>query len=300
LEFDIVELAPFSIATSRLTLAGLKNSVQSGVPVIALHGWLDNAASFIPLGNELNLDNPFYAVEMPGHGWSEHRSSGSSYHLVENVVDIAAFVEEVISRHYDPTEQASAKVILLGHSLGGIVSSFLAASQPERVAQLILLDSLGPLTDDIQNVLPQLRKAVAKASRVSNSTMTVYPDKEKAVKVRMLGIGRVNSSAASLLVDRGMKAVEGGFVWRSDSKLLAPSMVRFTESQVEAILAGIECPVHLMCGDKGYFSSHAQIKRRIDYFKTVTKYDIEGGHHFHMDGDVTKTAELIDAIVKVS
>lgn len=293
-----MELEPFSISTSRLTLAGLKNSSQGGIPVIALHGWLDNAASFIPLCHELNLNNPFYAVEMPGHGWSEHRSSSSSYHLVENVVDIAAFIDEVIIKHYDVASRASAKVILIGHSLGGIVASFLAASQPERVSQLILLDSLGPLTDDIQNVLPQLRKAVAKASRVSNSTLTVYPDKEKAVKVRMLGVGRVRAAAARLLVDRGMQEVDGGFVWRSDSKLLAPSMVRFTESQVEAILAGIECPVHLLCGEDGYFSSHKQIKQRIGYFKSVIKYDIEGGHHFHMDGDVAKTAELIDAIVE--
>ena len=292
-----MKLSPFEIQTSKLTLAGLKNNVKEGEPIIAIHGWLDNAASFQPLCELLEIDRPFYAVELPGHGWSEHRASTSTYHLVDNVVDIAVFIDKILALHPNQEGHIHPKVTLIGHSLGGIVSAFYAASVPDKVDNLILLDSLGPLSDEITNVLPQLRKAVAKAAQLTQSKKTIYPDKDKAAKVRMLGVGKVSKQAAAMLVERGMRETDEGFVWRSDSKLLAPSMVRFSEQQVKAILEGIECPVYLLCGSQGYFSNIDQIRERVSYFKDVKRFDIEGGHHFHMDGDVKTTAELIHEIL---
>jgi pimeloyl-ACP methyl ester carboxylesterase len=293
-----MNLTPFKIQTSKLTLAGFRNDVTEGEPIIAIHGWLDNAASFLPLADVLELDRPFFAVEMPGHGWSDHRPSSASYHLVDNVVDMAVFIDAVFEFLKPGADSSDLKVTLLGHSLGGIVCSFLAASKPEKVNKLILLDSLGPLTDEIENVLPQLRKAVAKASQVRQSKKTVYPNKDMAARVRMMGVGKVSQEAAMLLVERGIEETDDGFVWRSDPKLLAPSMVRFTEKQVKVIIEGIECPTFLLCGKQGYFANVDQVQERISYFKDVTRIEVEGGHHFHMDGDVDSTGELINEILE--
>lgn len=284
-----MKLEHFKTPTSRLALTGLKNTTHKGVPVIALHGWLDNAASFIPLSEKLADSRPFYALEMPGHGLSDHRSAATSYHLLENVVDVLAFINEI---------SKEAPVSLIGHSLGGIVASLLAAAAPGRVNKLVLLDSLGPLTDETENVLPQLRKAIAKASLFKSSKMTVYPTKELACSVRMMGVGKVNKYAASLLVERGIKEVEGGFSWTSDPKLLEPSLLRFSEEQVASVFLGIECPIRLICGDKGYFSDYEALSKRLNYLKgksgVLDKHIVSGGHHFHMDGDVAVTAELVN------
>lgn len=281
-----MKLQSFKIKTRRLAMAGLKNSCTSGKPVIALHGWLDNAASFIPIGEKLSLNQPFYALEMPGHGLTDHLPESSRYHLLENILDILAFIEVVSEKQ---------QVTLVGHSLGGIVCALVAASAPERIDKLVLLDSLGPLTDETENVLPQLRKAIKKAMQLKASEMTVYPNKEKAAVVRMSGIGRVGKEAATLLVERGLKEVPGGYSWTSDSKLLAPSLMRFTEAQTEAVYSGIACPVCLISGDKGYFSSYKLLKRRLSYLSKVKveKHIVDGGHHFHMEGDVQGTADLI-------
>jgi len=282
-------LEHFKITTSRLSLAGLKNNVQKGVPIIALHGWLDNAASFLPLSEKISSSRPFYALEMPGHGLSDHRPSSTIYHLLENVVDVLAFIDEVSD---------GQPVSLIGHSLGGIVCSLLAAASPDRIDRLLLLDSLGPLTDEARNVLPQLRKAVARASLFKSSKMTVYPSKEMACSVRMKGVGKVDRTAASLLVERGIKKVEGGYSWTSDPRLLEPSLMRFTEEQVKSIFSGIACPIRLICGDQGYFSDYEALTKRLDYLKrgdeTLDRHLVSGGHHFHMDGDVATTAELIN------
>lgn len=284
-----MKLCPFEIQTSHLKIAGLTNNHEVGTPVIALHGWLDNAASFVPVSEFLDLDRPFFAIDLPGHGLSEHRPLGSSYHLLENIVDVIAFIDALSTFGLD-----NQKVTLVGHSLGGIIASLVAAACPERVDKLVLLDSMGPLTDETSNVLPQLRKAVKKASQLS-SNITVFPDLSFAIKARMLGIGKLSYEASECLVKRGVLDVEGGISWRTDPRLLKPSFTRLTEAQVEALFSGIDCHVYLLTGKQGYFSSYQVLKKRLNYFKTIEQFSVEGGHHFHMDGDVQKTAELMNA-----
>ena len=52
------------------TLAALSWEGE-GEPVLALHGWLDNAASYIPLAAEWS--RTMVALDFSGHGHSDHR-----------------------------------------------------------------------------------------------------------------------------------------------------------------------------------------------------------------------------------
>ena len=288
-----MQLKPFELATPRLRIGGLCNAAEQAPEpvqdhahtVIAIHGWLDNAASFEVVAEHWQTTRAFYAMELPGHGLSEHRPAGSSYQLIENVLDVLAFAEVV---------SPDRPIVLVGHSLGGIVSALVAASAPDRVAQLVLLDSLGPLTDEVSQVLPQLRKAVRKARLFRPSTMTVYPSLDRMAEVRMGGIGQIERASAERLVRRGAKTVPEGYVWSSDPKLMAPSLIRFTEQQVAALFAGIECPVCLICGDAGYFNDYDKLQSRLSYINDLVKHHVAGGHHFHMEGDVAKTVALIE------
>lgn len=284
-----MQLEEINIQSSRLCHRGLWNGISEGTPVIALHGWLDNAASFAPLAEHLQLNQPFYAIEMAGHGKSEHRPQSASYALMENVVDLAALINTLAGEQ--------GKVVLLGHSLGAIICSLYAASSPERVERLVMLDSLGPITDETEAVLPQLRRAMARATRVQGSKLAIYPSLEKAAQVRSKGVGRLDISAARLLVERGIQSCEGGYMWRSDPRLLEPTFVRFSEAQVQAIYRGINCPVCLICGKDGYFSERAAFAKRLAYIDQIETYHVAGGHHFHMDGDVVAANNIIQEFV---
>ncbi len=68
---------PFSVETPS---AGKIHGVRWGNPnapaVLGLHGWLDNVATFAPL-SPLLADLQIFAIDLPGHGLSEHRPSAS-------------------------------------------------------------------------------------------------------------------------------------------------------------------------------------------------------------------------------
>ena len=51
---------------------------EDGLPVIALHGWLDNANSFARLAPKL-AGLRIVALDLAGHGHSGHRPAGAGY-----------------------------------------------------------------------------------------------------------------------------------------------------------------------------------------------------------------------------
>ena len=65
-----------------------------GIPVIALHGWLDNSASFAVLGEKLQSIR-LIALDLAGHGHSDHRSGMADYSLLTDVADVIAVADEL-------------------------------------------------------------------------------------------------------------------------------------------------------------------------------------------------------------
>ena len=108
---------------------------EDGLPVIALHGWLDNANSFARLAPKLE-GLRIVALDMAGHGHSAHRPTGAGYALWDYVYDVLQVAEQLGWKRF----------ALLGHSLGAIVSLVLAGALPERVTHLGLIDGVIPPT----------------------------------------------------------------------------------------------------------------------------------------------------------
>src|SRR5690606_2312769 len=111
------------------TLAGLAFGPRDGRPVLALHGWLDNAATFVPLA-PLLPELRIYALDLPGHGRSSHRPPGARYHYVDWVGDV---IEAADALGLD-------RFALLGHSMGAGISILTAGTFPERVERLALIE----------------------------------------------------------------------------------------------------------------------------------------------------------------
>ena len=165
---------------------------------LALHGWADNAASFdrlAPLLLEAGA-TCVVALDGAGHGLSEHRSS---YHDVDNVVDVVAAAEAIGWANYS----------VIGHSLGGCVAQAVAATVPEKVQRLIVVEALGWFSHDAGGALRALRKkSLEAAAPASRGSWTAYKDLEAAAERRakqnMAGPMAVDD--ARVLVARGTRA----------------------------------------------------------------------------------------------
>ena len=97
-------------------------------PLLALHGWLDNAATFDLLAPLLS-DFYIVALDFAGHGWSEHRAAGTRYHILDHVDDVLSIVNQLGWQRFT----------LMGHSMGAGVASLLSSALPERVEKLVMI-----------------------------------------------------------------------------------------------------------------------------------------------------------------
>ena len=262
-----------------LTLAALEWGRPDRPLLLALHGWMDNAASFRPLAPYLD-GYRLVAVDMAGHGRSEHRPAGVPYDLPGYMADILAVMDCL----------DAGKATLIGHSMGAALASFVAATFPERVGRLVLLEGLAPLSEPPAKAPGRLRKAVRRMGRAPAQSATAYPDVGAAVKARARR-GAMSERAAAHLVRRGTAAGPGGIRWRSDLRAAEPSPFYLTQEQVLAFLGSIECPAFLIKGEAGLLAARPEksaVRERAG--PNLEGVEVAGGPHLHMEtpGEVAR------------
>ena len=250
---------------------------DGGPRVLALHGWLDNAASFIPLAAHLP-GIELVAIDQPGHGRSVHLPAGADYSFagaINTILDVA-----------DSLGWESFS--LLGHSMGAGISSMVAAACPQRIERLVAIEGLGALAETPERTVPRMREAVSAQRALRCKSLRTFPDIDSAVRARRHA-GRVPGSGLSeplvrLLVERGLRAVDGGHAWSSDPRLTLPTMIRTTEEQVEALVAGIECPSLAVFAEpaQAYLPDDLR-RRRASLLPQGELVVLPGHHHLHMD-----------------
>ncbi|MEO7325449.1 MAG: alpha/beta hydrolase [Dokdonella sp.] len=259
-------------------------------PLLALHGWLDNAGSFDRLAPLLAGASHVVALDLRGHGRSSHAPSGAWYHYVDYFDEIRSTLD-----HFG-WERAS----LLGHSLGGTLASLFAALYPERVNELLLIEALGPLTTPEQDSLGQLRRSLDQhAAFATRRPLRVLADIDIAIAARMAA-NDLSESAARALVERGVTTVDGGYVWSSDPRLTLASPQRYTEAQILAMLSGIRAHTLLLLADPATsYLPREMMDARVARVADIGVVRLPGHHHLHLD-DAAAVAQAIHAFRSLS
>jgi pimeloyl-ACP methyl ester carboxylesterase len=95
--------------------------------VVLLHGGAQNAHTWDTVALALGL--PLAAIDLPGHGHSDHRDDGP-FSPRENAIDVAVAIRAL----------APDARLVVGMSLGGLTAIALTAHAPDLVRKLTLVD----------------------------------------------------------------------------------------------------------------------------------------------------------------
>ncbi|MCO5172031.1 MAG: alpha/beta fold hydrolase [Planctomycetes bacterium] len=262
---------PLSLQLPGLRVAALAWGPPDGAPVLALHGWLDNAASFSALAPRLPGAR-VVAIDLPGHGLSDHRPAGATYDFLEWVVDA---VEAA-------TALGWGRFALLGHSMGAAIAALAAGTLPDRVSHAVLLEGLGPSAVPEAEAPERLARSIADRARPPRPPRE-QPDRASAAERLRQVVPGLGPDGARALVERGTRDGQSGVAWRSDPRLRGTSPFRITEGHVRAFLGRITAPTLLVRARDGYPFDADLLAARAAAVPGLRLLTVDGGHHVHLD-----------------
>lgn len=102
-------------------------------PILCIPGLTRNARDFEPVAAAFAGEWRVICADLRGRGQSDYAKDSSSYNPMQYVADISALLEQA----------GIERVVVVGTSLGGIVTMLLATLEPERIAGVVLND-IGP------------------------------------------------------------------------------------------------------------------------------------------------------------
>lgn len=248
-------------------------------PVLCLHGWLDNAATFERLLPLLSGRRRFVALDLAGHGLSDHRPPGGTYGFLDTVADAALAVQAL----------GWARFGLLGHSMGAAASVTLAGTFPDRVTELVCIEGFGPMTDEPDALPTQFARALADQIGKADKRPVVHRSLDDVIARLATSITRLSPDAARVLCTRGLVEVDDpatgtrGVTWRTDPRLRWASRARLTEPQVLAFLRAIRCPTILVRATGGLPVANPAMQARLGIVQGLHYVELEGSHHLHLE-----------------
>ena len=275
------EEAEFTVFGRKMTAKLWGN--PDGYPTLAIHGWLDNANTFDRLAPQLRELN-IIALDLAGHGKSDHRAPGVQYHHGDYVLDVMSVVDSLNLEKFN----------LIGHSMGGQIATVIAATFPERVNRAFMIDGFaaeGTYSDEDR--VAGNRQAIEKMLAGHTRPAKVFEDTQ-SMALRVTEATDQTLDAAKILVARGHQVVEGGVSWRTDPRIRYPSSNRFSRNQLNIMLKQSTSPAFLIVAEQGDKWYQNEIGTSEQHHPDLTVVRLPGPHHIHLE------AEYADQVARLA
>lgn len=175
--------------------------------ILILHGWTYSTDKWADLVNLLSKKNSVELLKIPG---------------LTQKLDEVWNLDNYVNWLNEKVDSGKSKVVLIGHSNGGRISLSFAAKYPEKVANLILIDSAGIY----HNELPiRLKRLVFKIIAKFGSKITKSQTLRKALY--------------KLLRERD---------YENATPIVKKTMVNLINSDITSILGKIKTPTLIIWG----------------------------------------------------
>jgi pimeloyl-ACP methyl ester carboxylesterase len=272
-----------------LELAALEWGEPGGLPVIALHGWLDNAGSFdllAPLLDGWHL----IAFDAAGHGRSDNRSPDSGYNLWQEVGDMLDLVCELGWDRFS----------LLGHSRGAAVATLFAGTFPDRIEQLMLIEGGLPFLGDAAEAPENLASVLTRTRSLRGRSGRAFATRDQAIAERVDGFSPVSHAAAEVLARRSLREVPEGWQWHADRRLKAGSEIRLTRELLVPFLQRVQAPSICVLAEDSPFGGFDTYQELLGLIDGIEVHRIPGRHHFHLEGAADEIARRLMRFAEAS
>ncbi len=225
--------------------------------VVLLHGGAQNAHTWDTVA--LALNRPLVAVDLPGHGHSDGSPSGSTNpagHARDVAVAIAAL--------------APSARLVVGMSLGGLTSILLAASHPELVPQLALVD-----------ITPGVNKDKAAHITAFVNGPKSFPSFDELLERTMAhNPTRSEASLRRGILHNAVQLDDGSWVWRYARHRDIPLTQPIEYGDLWEVLGQLRCPVTLIRGmAQGTVVDADDVERFSEVLPSATVIEVEGAGH---------------------
>ncbi|XP_063228209.1 probable serine hydrolase isoform X2 [Bacillus rossius redtenbacheri] len=253
-------------------------------PVIAIHGWQDNAGSFDTLVPLLSADIPVLCIDLPGHGLSSHYPPGQFYYIFW---DGLTLVRRIV-KHFK-----WRKVTIVGHSLGGAIGFLYAATFPDDIDKLVSLDIVSPAVREIPKIVGLTGQAIDRFLKYEHLTQDSIPcyDYDEMIDLVVDAYnGSLTRRSGEILMKRGMvsSTVGYGYHFSRDVRLKVPGVGFLSLDMVLEYASKITCEVLNIRGKPGMVfdrpeNYHIVLDKIKESAKSVQYVEVEGTHHLHLN-----------------
>jgi pimeloyl-ACP methyl ester carboxylesterase len=240
---------------------------------LLLHGWLDHAGSFDLLAPL--LPGRTVALDFRGHGDSQWVGPGGFYHFVEYIADLDGALELL-------SPQESVRIV--GHSMGAAAALIYAATRPQRVSHLTMIDAV-PLSISTQEIPARLGSYLEDLRHIPRKRRRVESVEEAAQRLQRNNTS-LSERAARLLAEGGTgrdPEQDNALAWKWDPLLRAHSPLPISEPVIQLVCAQATVPVLAIRGETGMMPHEPELRGRFPHLK-LSVHTLPGtGHHVHLD-----------------
>ncbi len=250
--------------------------------LLLLHGYLDCGGTFAPFVRELPAGLRILAPDMRGHGASEGVHRGSWYHFEEYVRDVRAVVDAL----------SEGRLGVLGHSMGGGISTLFAGTWPEEVVRLVIVEGLGPPAEDLASGPERMKRWVRELTAEPKASRTFGSMDEVASRLQRQNPGLTPERAEELA---GWLAVEDGDAvrWRHDVWHRARSPQIYRPERYAPFLEAVACPTLTVTGGRSWYRWDDLDERRNRLTERRHVHFEDCGHMVHYERPAELAAEVV-------
>jgi pimeloyl-ACP methyl ester carboxylesterase len=266
-------MARVSVGSVSLAVAEWPGPAK-GPAIVCIHGLTANHTCWASVADVLSPAHRLIAYDLRGRGESDKPDKG--YSLVVHGDDLEGLLD-----HF-----GLKKAVLIGHSLGAHIAVRFAATRPQRVAKLVLVDggldvrhevieSLRPAINRLGVEFPSLDMFMGfvRALPMFEGRWNDYLERYFRYDVEELPAGTVRAKSARLAIEEEIANLERERLWVYHHQVKAPTLIFRAP---DGLLTPTDC---LMTQEEAEAMAHAIPRSKLVVVPGTNHYTVLLGQH---------------------